>query len=94
MAQCACSTASGSRCSRTARPGSRFCQQHASCDRIAGPGNDEVYEARRLASAMRTSVAELARERDYYFKKLERIEAFASKLPAPSRRRLEALLKR
>lgn len=94
MTRCACSTASGSRCSRTARPGSLFCQQHASCGQIAGPGNDEVHEARRLASAMRAAVAELARERDHYFKKLERIEAFASELPAPSKRRLEALLRR
>ena len=92
---CRCSTVNGTRCTRAAIEGSSYCYQHQNCAQEAD-GSEYLVEASDvIRSALQTlnkEVKSITSERNFYYRKLVRISAFADTLRPKEREKLQKIL--
>ena len=88
-------TKSGKRCSRLALHNG-FCKQHSSCNSTTLFGDDSVRErvreAARRVREIEAHASSLEDEREFYYRKLVKVEEFAESLPPQKRAALKRIL--
>ena len=84
MTTCKCYTKNGNRCTRLALSGSNYCKQHIKCktevsdeDEIQSDSLDFLNSLKSLSEKSKI----LLTERNFYFNKLNKIEAYANTMP-------------
>ena len=91
-----CTTQNGLRCTRAALPNSRYCKQHQTCVANATEG-DEIQETSMATmnnlKILVDDVKNLIRERNFYYRKLVKIESFAETLPDTKKKKILKILR-
>ena len=95
MPTCVCQTQNGTRCTRPIQTGSIYCKQHQTCKKETND-DDEISNSTsmtlQLLHAHSEDVKNLVKERNFYYKKLEKIEEFANTLNGINKKTLLKLL--